>query len=89
MPLYTVTVVFEDRTFAVEQVEADTPQHALEVACRQAEALAEHDGGGCRYASASLPAISGGKPSRRLELVSGATGVCGFGRYLRWYHRSD
>jgi hypothetical protein len=43
MPLFTVTVVFEDRTFAVEQVEADTPEHALKTACQRAEALAEHD----------------------------------------------
>ena len=43
MPLFTITVVFEDRTFAVEQVEADTPQQALQAACWQAEALADRD----------------------------------------------
>jgi hypothetical protein len=43
MPFFTVTVVFEDRTFAIEQLEADTAEHALEAACQQAEALAEHD----------------------------------------------
>jgi hypothetical protein len=42
-PLFTVTIMFEDRTFAIEQVEADTPEHALEAAFQQAEALAEHD----------------------------------------------
>jgi hypothetical protein len=44
MPLYTVTIDFEDRTFAIEQVAAETPQHALKGACRQSRALAEHDG---------------------------------------------
>ena len=44
MPLYTVRIDFEDRTFAVEQVAAQTPQQALKGACRQSWALAEHDG---------------------------------------------
>ena len=45
MPLFTVTVVFEDRTFAIEQVEADTPEQALKSACQQSEALAGHEAG--------------------------------------------
>ncbi len=43
MPLFTVTIVFEDRTFAIEQVEADTAEAALTAACEHAEALAGHD----------------------------------------------
>ena len=43
MPLYTVTISFEDRTFATEQVEAESPETALKSACQQAEALHEHD----------------------------------------------
>ena len=43
MPLFTVTIVFEDRTFAIEQVVADSAEHALTAACQQSEALAEHD----------------------------------------------
>ena len=43
MPLFTVTIVFEDRTFAIEQVDSDTAEHALTAACEQAEAFAEHD----------------------------------------------
>jgi hypothetical protein len=31
MKLYTVQVTFEDFTFAVEQYEADTPEHAIEL----------------------------------------------------------
>ena len=34
MPLFTVTIVFEDRTLAVEQVEADTAERALTLACQ-------------------------------------------------------
>ncbi len=44
MPLYTVTISFEDRTVAIEQVEAESPEIALNSACQQAEALHEHDG---------------------------------------------
>src|SRR5689334_12453660 len=43
MPLFTVTIVFEDRTFAIEQVEADTAEGALTAACEHADALAEHE----------------------------------------------
>jgi hypothetical protein len=43
MHLFTVTIVFEDRTFAIEQVESNTAQHALKAACKQAEALADRD----------------------------------------------
>jgi hypothetical protein len=43
MQLYTVRIDFEDRTFAVEQVAAETPQQALKAACRQSQALAKHE----------------------------------------------
>jgi hypothetical protein len=43
MPLYTVNIDFEDRTFAIEQVEAETPQQSLKAACQRSQALAEHD----------------------------------------------
>jgi hypothetical protein len=35
MPLFTVTIIFEDRTFAIEQVDADTAEGALTAACKQ------------------------------------------------------
>lgn len=40
--LYTVTVDFEDRTFAVEQVTVLSPEEALEHTFRQAEALEKY-----------------------------------------------
>jgi hypothetical protein len=43
MPLYTVRIDFEDRTFAIEQVVADTAQQALDDALRHAEAMANYE----------------------------------------------
>ena len=43
MPLFSLRIDFEDRTYAIEQVNADTPEDALKLACSQAEALEEYD----------------------------------------------
>ena len=41
--LYTVTIEFEDRAFAIEQVAAEDQEHALVKAILQAEALGNRD----------------------------------------------
>jgi hypothetical protein len=43
MNLYTVTIDFEDRTKAIEQVECSNEVEALHTVLRDAEALESHD----------------------------------------------
>jgi hypothetical protein len=43
MPLYTVRIDFEDRTYAIEQFEAESPQQALTGACQRSQALAAYE----------------------------------------------